>query len=136
VELDDEEIYVLKKRPAGIGSDEIEARLKIKKMNKSVEELHNKLIKRVEGLNINDISDLQDSSPITAFLDLYERCPNVDSQFNQFFSKQFGLFIQLIDKEIGLNEFSVEMEKLTYVVYEIIKIENDKSEDAECENRK
>ena len=128
--MDDEgNLYELNKLPATITTDEIQAGLIYKKLNKAVEEAHKNIIKKVENLNISNLSDLQNSASLVAFLNFYERYPNADFQFNQFFSKQFDLFRQLMDKRIGSNEFSDEMEKLIYIVYEIMKIENDNYED-------
>ncbi|WP_242303233.1 hypothetical protein [Bacillus cereus group sp. BfR-BA-01495] len=128
--MDDEgNFYVLKKLPTGIATDEIEAELIDKKIYENVEvvkEVHKKLIKRVENLNFSNLNDLQYSSSVVAFLDFYEKYPNADFLFNHFFSKQYDLFSQLLDKRIEPNEFSTELKKLIDIVYAKIEIENDK----------
>jgi hypothetical protein len=117
-------LFILKKLLNGIATDEIESRVLIKKINDSVESFHLSLIDRIKGLNFNQVSDIQYSKPLIALLDLYEKYPDIDIKFNNFFSKQFYLFEQLIKGEIGQIEFSIEMEKLMSIVYEIIKLNN------------
>lgn len=124
-------LFIPKKLFNGISTDEIESKLLIKKINDSVEPFHLKLIDRIKGLNFNQISDIQYSTPIIALLDLYEKYPDIDIRFNNFFSKQFYLFEQLIDGEIGNIEFSIEMQRLISIVYELIKLDNDKYDNEE-----
>lgn len=125
--MDDEgNLYVRKKLPAGIATDEIEAELVNKKIDNKVEEFHKKLIKRVENLSFSNLNDLQYSSFFKAFLDFYEKYPNADFLFNQFFSKQYDLFSQLLDNKISLGKFSDELDKLIEIVYTKIEFENDK----------
>lgn len=124
--MDDEgNLYELNKLPATIATDEIQAGVIYKKLNKAVEEAHKNIIKRVENLNISNLNDLQNSASLEAFLNFYERYPNADLRFYRFFSKQYELFSQLLENRIELNEFSAEMKKLIDIVYTKIEIEND-----------
>lgn len=117
-------LFIPKKSFIGIATDQIESKVLIKKINDSVKPFHQKLIDRIKGLNFNQISDMQYSTPLIALLDLHEKYPDIDIRFNNFFSKQFYLFEQLIKGEIGHIEFSNEMEKLMSIVNEIIKVDN------------
>lgn len=126
---DEGNFYILKKLPAGIATDEIEAEVLNKKLRKTIEKGREKLIKRVKNLNFSNLNDLQHSSTFKAFLDFYEKYPSADLQFNQFFSKQYDLFSQLLDKRIEVNEFSTELKELLDIVYAIIEFKNDKYEE-------
>lgn len=97
-----------------------------KAIEESIQKEHNELLKRAENLKINSPSDLQALQLLKCSWDFYEKYPGVDLLFFGFFSKQYDLFSQLLDKQIEPTEFSAELEKLLDIVYAKIEFENDK----------
>lgn len=97
-----------------------------KAIGESIQKEHNELLKRVENLKVNGLNDLQTLQFLKYSWDFYETYPNADFLFSGFFSKQYDLFSRLLDRQIELDEFSVELEKLIDIVYATIEFENDK----------
>ncbi|MFC4389261.1 hypothetical protein ACFOZ1_15880 [Gracilibacillus marinus] len=99
-------------------------------LNKAIEESlqneSNELFKKVKNLRINEPIDVQNIQFLKNSIDFYEKHPHADMLFSQFFSKQYDLFGQVLDKKIEPNEFSVELKKLIEIARATIELENDK----------